>query len=65
MSTEKWFIAMTVLAFASVISFFHIDSYVADKNDINWLFWVLGIVLGIGAIFCLSKVAKQGGGGKS
>ena len=62
--TKKWFFAMTVSAFASVISFFHINSYVADKNDINWLFTVIGVVVGLFAVYCLKNVAKHGGSSK-
>lgn len=56
---------MVILAFASVISFFQINSYAADKNNMNGLigYLGLGILFGLGAIFCLTKVAKFGGGG--
>jgi hypothetical protein len=67
--TEKWFIFMTVFAFASVISFFQINSYWADKHHFNGFFgWLgLGIVFGLIAIFGLYKVNKtsSGGGGGS
>lgn len=65
MSTTKWFLTMTVFAFASVISFFQINSYWADKHNFNGLIgWLgIGIVTGLVAIFCLTKVAKQGSGG--
>lgn len=62
MSTKKWFAIMAVTGFASVISFFHINSYVADKNNINGLFWGLGIGFALAAIYCLTKVAKAGSG---
>ena len=64
MSTKQWFAAMTVLAFASVISFFQINSYQSDLNNMNgFVGWLgIGIVFGIAAIFCLSKVAKAGSG---
>ena len=62
--TRKWFGLMVVFSFASVISFFQINSYQADLNNMNGLFgWLgIGIVLGLAAVFCLSKVAKNGGG---
>jgi len=62
--TRKWFGLMTVFAFGSVISFFQINSYWADQNNFNGFFgWLgIGIVLGLVAIFCLSKVMKYGGG---
>jgi hypothetical protein len=62
--TRKWFGLMVVFAFASVISFFQIDSYWADQNNFNGLIgWLgIGIIFGVVAIFCLTKVAKYGGG---
>lgn len=67
MTTTKWFLTMTAFAFGSVISFFQINSYWADKHNFNGLIgWLgIGIVLGLAACYCLSKVAKQGGTGKS
>lgn len=61
MSTKKWFAVMVILAFGSVISFFHVDSYIADKNGLNPLFIIGGILFGLLAIGCLYKVIKQGG----
>ena len=62
--TRKWFGLMVVFAFASVISFFQINSYQADLNHMNGLVgWLgIGIVLGLVAVFCLWKVTKYGGG---
>lgn len=64
MSTKKWFAAMTVCAFISVISFFQINSFWADNNNFNGLKgWLgIGIVFGLVAVFCLNKVAKAGSG---
>lgn len=59
MSASKWFIFMAVFAFASVISFFQINSYAADKHHLNSLFVVLGIVAGMVAVFGLTKVIKN------
>lgn len=55
---------MVIFAFASVISFFQINSYWADKNNFNGLVgWLgIGIVTGLVAVFCLAKVMKYGGG---
>lgn len=65
MSTKSWFGLMVVFAFASVISFFQIDSAWADANKLNGVFGFLGlgILFGLVAIFCLSKVAGNSGTG--
>lgn len=52
---RKFWAATVVLAFASVVSFFHINSYVADKNGLNGVFTVAGIVLALVAAGCLYK----------
>lgn len=64
MTTKGWFALMVFFAFASVISFFQINSYWADQNDFNGVKgWTgLGIVLGIIATYCLYKVSKTAGG---
>ena len=60
-----WFLIMTAFAFASVISFFQINSYWADNHNFNGLKgWLgLGIVFGLVACFCLYKVSKTSSGG--
>jgi amino acid transporter len=62
MNTKKWFALMAVCGFASVISFFQINSYWADMNNFNGFFgWLgIGIVFGLAAIFCYTKVSKAG-----
>lgn len=62
--TKKWFAFMAVTAFISVISFFQINSYWADQHHFNGIFgWLgLGILFGLAAVFCLTKVMKYGGG---
>lgn len=65
MNTSKLFVLTAVLAFASVISFFQVNSYWADKHHFNGMWIVIGIFLGLGAIWALSKVIKQAGGGES
>ena len=62
MSTKKWFALMVVAAFVSIISFFQINSYWADKNNFNTGFTVIGIVVGLFAAYCLYRVSKSGGG---
>ena len=68
MSTaKKWFALMAIFAFASVISFFQINSAWADEHNFNGILgWLgLGILFGLVAVYCLYKVAKYGGGGES
>lgn len=64
-NTTALFIATGIEAFASAIFFFQIDSYGADKHHTNGLFWFLGIVFAIGAIFSIIKVAAVSGYDKS
>lgn len=52
----KYWVAMAILAFASVISFFQINSYQADKHHLNGFWTIAGIILALGACFCLYKV---------
>jgi uncharacterized membrane protein YdjX (TVP38/TMEM64 family) len=59
---NPWYIASAVTAFASVIFFFQIGSYGADKNNTNGLFTILGIVFGVGAIALFGKAWKTSGG---
>ncbi len=61
MSTKKWFAVMAITAGLSVVSFFQINSYWADKNKFNGGWTVIGIVLGLAAVVALYKVIKQGG----
>lgn len=49
------------LGIGSVISFFQINSYWADKHNFNGVFgWLgIGIILGLGCIYTLYKVSKN------
>jgi FtsH-binding integral membrane protein len=58
---KKWFAFMTVFAFASVICFFNVNSYFADKHRINALFIVFGILFAILAVYGLKKVNDVAG----
>lgn len=57
MTQSKWWISTVVFAFASVISFFQINSYWADQHNFNGIFgWLgIGIVTGLIAIYSLYK----------
>lgn len=61
--TRKWFMFMVISSFISVISFFNINSVYGDEHHFNGVFGFLGIgiVFGLVAIFCLTKVMKYGG----
>lgn len=58
------FIACVIFAFLSVISFFQINSYWADKNHFNGLLgWTgLGIVFALAAIYWLYRTIKSSTG---
>ena len=58
MNTSRWFAVTSVLAFMAVISFFQVNSYWADKHHFNTGWIIIGILTGLAAIFCLSKVIK-------
>lgn len=62
---KTWFALTAVFAFASVISFFQINSYWADRHRFNgFLGWLgVGIVAGIIAVYCLVKTAINSNGG--
>lgn len=60
MTTGKWFGLMCLFAFGGILSFVQIDSYRADKYNLNTLYIVLTAVGALLALFCLSKVAKSG-----
>lgn len=62
MSTQKLFIAMVIFAFASVISFFQINSYWSDTHNFNTWWYVIGGVTGLIAVYFLYRVSKQAGG---
>jgi hypothetical protein len=56
--------ACVVSAFTSIISFFQINSYGADKNNTNGLFLVMGIVFFVAAVYSLYKVSQNTNTGK-
>lgn len=55
--------AGVVCAFLSVISFFAISSYFADKHHVNGVFWITGFLFGFAAIYFGWKVNSTLGGG--
>lgn len=57
---KKWSVLMVLSTFASVISFFQVNSYFADKHSLNGLFTFSGIVLGLFAMFSLYKFNQTG-----
>lgn len=58
------FVACAIFTMLSVISFFQINSYWADKNNFNGIFgWLgIGIVLAIVAIYWLYRTIKSSTG---
>ena len=54
-TSNTWFKLAAVFAFASAISFFQIDSALADAHHLNPLFTILGVVFGLTAAFNLYK----------
>lgn len=61
-SGKTWFALTVIFAFASVISFFQINSYWADKHHFNGGWVTIGVIAGLVAIFCLIKTAKNSNG---
>lgn len=58
---SHWFIFTVILAFASIISFYQVNSYWADTHKFNGLFgWIgIGVMFGLAAIFGLYKTIKN------
>jgi hypothetical protein len=59
---NPWFGFFVILAFAGVISLFHINSAVADAHKLNGLFTIGGIACLIGAAYFLYKANKTSTG---
>ncbi len=57
---NKNFLAAVIFAFASVVSFFQINSYWSDNHHFNGFFgWMgIGVVSGLAAIYFLYKTAN-------
>lgn len=49
-STNTYLVIAIVSAFVSVISFFNVNSYWADKNHLN------GVVVGAGIVFAIVTI---------
>lgn len=54
----RWFLIVG-FAFASVLSFFSINSYWADQNKINWLLHITGFVFGIIALSAFVAAGQE------
>lgn len=61
---RRWFTFAVLLAFPGVILLFNTNSYHADKNNLNTAYLIAGIVLCLGALFCLYKANQLGNPGK-
>lgn len=55
LNTNQWFLLATVFAFLSIISFFNIDSALADEKNLNTAFLVSGIFSGTISLWCLFR----------
>lgn len=59
---NPWMAGVVGSAFAAVICFMQINSYWADKNGMNWMWWVLGFV-GVGLLgYCGYRLNKSSTG---
>ena len=63
MSTKLLFVFMSIAAFLSIISFFQVNSALADRKKWNGLFKVLGVVFAAVAVYFLFQVIGQSGTG--
>lgn len=52
---NPWYGGAVICAFIAMGSIFTVDSYVADKYNLNWLFVLIGVVFGVLAIFFMAK----------
>jgi len=55
---KKWFLAGSVSAFLSVISFIQTSQYVAEKTG-SGLWIILGVVFAVAAAYSFVNVAKN------
>lgn len=63
MSIKFRFALASALAILAAISFFHINSYIADKHNINTVFWIGGIALGLLAVYNFWVISRDAGSG--
>jgi hypothetical protein len=60
MTPFKWFAVSSAIAIVAVILFFQVNSYGADKNNLNGFFKVAGaVVLLVAGAIMYFKVAKK------
>lgn len=59
---NKYHLVTGIIAILAVVCFFHIDSYVADKHNINLVFIIGGIVLALWAAYRVYYMSKGSGG---
>lgn len=55
LNTNQWFVIATIFAFIGFISFFNIDSALADEKNWNTEFLVGGVISTVLAGLCLLK----------
>jgi hypothetical protein len=54
-NTNQWFVIATIFAFLGFISFFNIDSAIADEKNLNTPFTIGGIA---GVLLCAVSLKK-------
>lgn len=61
-NNNPWMFAAVGALFSCFGSTFFINSYAADKYNINWLGYVLAVVFGIATVYCFWKLNKTSTG---
>lgn len=61
--TRKWFVIAVLLAFPAFMLLINTNSYHADKNNLNSAYLIVGIILALGALYCLWMANKVGNPG--
>lgn len=63
MSIKLRFFLASMTAILAAVSFFQVNSYFADKHNINSVFIIVGVALALFAIFQFWTISKDAGTG--